>query len=1797
MALNSNQPTFTYVSWKGLIVHHDGEMYNVKNDHTNLSFIYWESVNPYQLICSRTRLKESASRYLLFRNDKGLATEIPQSNISLSWDGNNEDSIRGSVTGMYETIDGYGEKFVTIETDIEGLKTTVGDIIEGGVGGDNEGVHNAIIERVSAIEQKADSIDLSVKEVTKQFTDNKEINELRENLNKSIIDTNSVLGIFKGEMSSYYKDNKIDTEEKVKIDTHISVLETKVAEVIKYVDVVISMVESQGQTSQANALKSAKTKFTNAISNLKTYINTAISDGTIVPSEITGIIDLFGKSSVAINELKNTCDESIYLGAGGSISEELSRIGIKSDEIVLSVSKTEESIRNDVDLLKVALEGQIKDVDGALKDFENVVNTTFKDGIIDAAEKEILLDRLATLDKEKKDIDGQYNAFYADVNLKEPVKTELKNSYNTYVSKHNELSTKLQEVISDGFVNDAEKNQINTLMTEYATVLADVNKVMNKAIDNISLHKAREEVTQAKNELQGNISDVDNKVTDLDNYVNGTFEDNILDEAERKAIKQNLDTLAREKVDIDNQYTQLNANKFLDGILKTNYTVAYNNFVSKYNYLVDIINGILSKQDLINNTDRNNMNVGYSQLNEVLGVFVKLSNEVIEYIAKKESEYIKSLLDKDIADVDNKINDLTNDINTSFKDNIIDESERTLIATNLKDLEMQKIDVDSQYEQLMLSQYLDGTLKIQFQTKYGNLNIKYEELVKVMNDILAKTDLINNADRNNLNNAKDAFNLSIGEFSRIVNEVIEYIGRKQSESAVGDFNSQLGALNDKVDNIMGDFEGALADGILDDAERISIRQSLKSLENDFIANEIEYQKIYNNINLVGNIKTELNTVFNTYKTKYQSLIDTINYLLNKIGNIDASDRTRLDNAYMQYGEAIRLYLSKFYEAMDSITNKGINDAKNEIGKEINDLNTSLGNLEETMNGVFKDGILSDAEKLAIKQNLQTIELEKVDIDRSYESAYNNKNLIGTPKLDLKNSYDTYITNHNNLVKVINDILNKVGIIDSTDQAKLNTALSQYKSSLSAYRVKYNVAIDSITNKGINDAKNEVQNGINDLNNALGDLENTMNNAFKDGVLSDAEKLAMKQHLQTIATEKSDVDKQYSSVYNNADLIGNAKTNLKSSYDDYNVKYSDLVKIINDILNKVGIIDSTDQNKLNTGFSNYRTSSGVYSQRVNEAIDSIASKKADDAETNSKKYTEAQIKVVNDAISLKVSQTEYDNNKNEVSNKFSEIKQTTDSINLSVNNLENNTSINMLPNSNFAMNPKYDLWYFWQSNHSANGCNWYLSQHGGFLQGEGIGLSSNLNQKCTATSQSVGVEFGETYTLSLDLYVEQNVVSARIMFRFFDQEGNVVSENKYDYTPGDYGRISRSVKIENNRIKRMNILIWNNGATVSDKRYVVVFFNRVQLEKGSKDTSWKLSTTDNISSRISQIQVDAEGIKNTVEHINGDYTSKSQLTQTENKFEYKFQNSGRPNLIPNGRPTIKNHAGWDLERHGWFYKGHGDGETIGLANDQSGECFAWTKLINVKPNTRYTVMAKVSTEGNVSGSQVFVVGHGKDDWNYNQSYCFLEIGSGVWGHYQSFSFTTANNVHRVRLRVDNNGYIGDPNNKGSYVVWMHEFCMIEGEVENLSYRSSENQVYNNVTEIDSIGVKVTHDNGDYTLQSSQGMKRHRSNGDAKGDYHYLTQYIGFSGKDTVWVQLKDDFRGKHFTAYSVMSDTWEGSWDWGQPWVVQRFVTFVQTDNIDYANARVPVTIYRVDKNYKTDAYRKMPCAGILLVVG
>ena len=585
---------------------------------------------------------------------------------------------------------------------------------------------------------------------------------------------------------------------------------------------------------------------------------------------------------------------------------------------------------------------------------------------------------------------------------------------------------------------------------------------------------------------------------------------------------------------------------------------------------------------------------------------------------------------------------------------------------------------------------------------------------------------------------------------------------------------------------------------------------------------------------------------------------------------------------------------------------------------------------------------------------------------------------------------------------------------------------------------------------------------------------------------------------------------------------------------------------------------------------------------------------------------SEISTMKGQIALKVEQTDINNAKNEINNSVdtkiasakSELKVTTDGISQKVGKLETTTTTlsgkvdTANTNATDAKNT---------ANTANNNANQALTQ----ITTTNNKLSSIESNLSGITSRVSSVENKQTTVDGKVSSLESRMSTTESKITE-DAITNTVS--KSFYTKGD---IDNKINTAKSEISATTDSISSRVSTVESKQ----------------------STTDGkvtgLETRMSSAEskITETAITNTVKknfYTKGDidnkgYQNSSQVQQTVDNLQFKFSQSGGYNLIRNS--AFKNGLKyWTAIR--WDNSAGGNHnirvEQVGnywtISNRSSINAYVTnltsnslgkplnagfdSDLFPVNEGSTYTLncLLAVHRAYGVTIEMLCYNSNGDRLVGNNSIYISGIKGGGKdrnnWTPVKH-TFTTQQGATHCRLRLFLGEWTGESDNVH---VWLAEPIVTEGS-SSVMWTPSADEVYDGITIIDKDGIKVSHSNGDYTLQSAEGMKRYRSNGDAKGDYHYLTQYVGFSGQDTVWVQLKDDFKGKQFTAYSVISDTWEDSWNHGEPWVVQRFVTYVQTDMIDYANARVPILIYRIDKNYKTGAHRKKPCAGVLLVVG
>lgn len=292
---------------------------------------------------------------------------------------------------------------------------------------------------------------------------------------------------------------------------------------------------------------------------------------------------------------------------------------------------------------------EINETIQALNNFEDTVNGTFKDGIIEEAEAKAIEKYINTLNTEKAEADAAYNKLYTNIYLLGTPKTDLLNSKITYNGAHTNLINSVNSAITDGKTTVAEKNDVDSKFTAYKNALVDYKskvEAANKAIQDTlkgysdeALNKGKDAFTAASN-AQISANQANNLVSGLSNYVDGAFSDGIIEEAEAKAIEKYINTVRTSKSSVEATYNKLYVNAYLVGTAKTGLLNAkVTLFGAIDNLLSAISSAIYDGKTTV--AEKNNVDNKFSLFNSAMSSFntaVETANKAIQDKLKEFSD-------------------------------------------------------------------------------------------------------------------------------------------------------------------------------------------------------------------------------------------------------------------------------------------------------------------------------------------------------------------------------------------------------------------------------------------------------------------------------------------------------------------------------------------------------------------------------------------------------------------------------------------------------------------------------------------------------------------------------------------------------------------------------------------------------------------------------------------------------------------------------------------------------------------------------------------------------------------------------------------------------------------------------------------------------------------------------------------------------------------------------------------------------------------------------------------------------
>ena len=435
-----------------------------------------------------------------------------------------------------------------------------------------------------------------------------------------------------------------------------------------------------------------------------------------------------------------------------------------------------------------------------------------------------------------------------------------------------------------------------------------------------------------------------------------------------------------------------------------------------------------------------------------------------------------------------------------------------------------------------------------------------------------------------------------------------------------------------------------------DPDVAAANAKVNSINISFDAIDIEYKKnlqqantLLENSYLTGTTKTNLSNAKADYINKFTAVQTAKNDIVN---NVDVSDTkmTAYNNALSAFKTSATTLGKRMEEAAASINSAVASDSKKyadglktSLDSEISDVSNSVSNLESTMNNAFKDSVISEAEAIAIQQQLDRLDTEKTDIDNEYSTLMYNSNLTGTAKTTLTSKYNAHATAYTNLVNAITNAIgdNKV---DNAERTEIENCKTAYNTALGEYRTSAQSAIDAISSKRVENAMVNVvdsealSNAINTAVQGLAteDYVNNKTSQAKDEATIAAQVKAITDLQKQLQTEYKENNAKANKVYSDKYLPAGstAKTDLNNKISAYTTAYNNYNNYITTML--------SDNTITNTEYSQYSSYADAYStalKNLAEAMEVANSTRLENVYTQARAglVTTAELEVNNESV--------------------------------------------------------------------------------------------------------------------------------------------------------------------------------------------------------------------------------------------------------------------------------------------------------------------------------------------------------------------------------------------------------------------------------------------------------------------------------------------------------------------------------------------------------------------------------------
>lgn len=512
------------------------------------------------------------------------------------------------------------------------------------------------------------------------------------------------------------------------------------------------------------------------------------------------------------------------------------------------------------------------------------------------------------------------------------------------------------------------------------------------------------------------------------------------------------------------------------------------------------------------------------------------------------------------------VDNLNTYVDGAFKDGVIEESEAQAIEKYINIVDNAKKTTDAAYTKLYANTYLTGAAKTGLKSAKDKLDIATTNLINSINTAIADGQTTV-AEKNDVdakfaayNTANEAFSTAVEVANGAIQDLLKSYSDQAKEAAVAAqaaadaAQAAADSASDAVDDLNGYVDGAFKDGVIDEAEAKAIEKYINVVNGSKAATDATYTKLYSNKYLLGTAKENLKTAKDKLDVATTALLTSIQSAIAD-GKTTAEEKAAVDAKYADFNKANEDFNTAIEAANLSIQNmlKSYADAalaaaeaaqtSADAAKTAADNAAgAVGDLNDYVDGAFKDGIIDASEAQAIEKYINIVNNTKGEVKATFDKLYANVYLTGAAKTGLNSSYTALNTAITNLLNSINTAIAD-GKTTAAEKADVDSKYASFNTAYSSFNTAVETANKAIQDKlktFADDAK-----ALAESAQAVADAaKDRLDSWAEDGVISPTEKQGIKDEIARIKADKDNITAGYL-LYN----LGEA-TAYNTAYTDY-----------------------------------------------------------------------------------------------------------------------------------------------------------------------------------------------------------------------------------------------------------------------------------------------------------------------------------------------------------------------------------------------------------------------------------------------------------------------------------------------------------------------------------------------------------------------------------------------------------------------------------------------------------------------